>query len=189
LRFVSWLRPLLYALLVASAALSLASARHAFENAPAWLGVAAPASFAVFLGLFGVYRIALVRAGRYPAPKAFVQLGFGALVLMLLVPGAERAASVALPGASVPAGDDLVKALVHSDPEVRALAAELARHRPGPLRYAPGLVAALSDAEPRVRAEAARSLAAAAGTDVAEGASGEEIARRWKAWLDAHGHR
>ncbi len=178
------LRPalLLYILLLASAAATLTSI-PVFERAvregrrPPAVLMAAPALLALFIGLFAVYRFALVRAGRYHAGKAFVQVGFMVLVLALLLPGSlerYRAAGVVPPV-------DLTRQLESADPEARAVAAELARHRSrgDMLRYVPRLVSLLDDPSPEVRRQARASLVSIAGRDV--GGEGSGATERWRA--------
>jgi hypothetical protein len=62
---------------------------------------------------------------------------------------------------------------------VRALAAEVVRHRPEAARYAPALVTALEDEDPDVRLEAHRSLVQIAGVDLG---SPEDLGaiKRWR---------
>lgn len=178
------LRWILIALLLLSAALTLVGLPELQEavaagRMPAALRWIPPAFLAVFLIGFGVYRFALVRAGRYPAGKALVRLG-----LLLLVGGViagivlERGRPERAPAAVV----DLDRALRSSDPDVRAMAAELARHRPREvaLPLAPRLADLVEDAAPEVRREAHASLVALAGSDV--GGQGEGAAARWRTW-------
>jgi hypothetical protein len=76
----------LYLLLVGSAALAL-WVRGMPGAAPKHLEQAAPWVFLVFMLCFAVYRLALVQAKKYPAFKAFFQVGVGVLFFMLLLPG------------------------------------------------------------------------------------------------------
>ena len=186
--FVRLLRPLLYGLLLASAALTLTgvpaleAAVREGRASPLVL-VLAPALLAVFILLFTVYRFALVRAGRYHAGKALVQVGFLFAALALLLPGSlerYRAAGTVRPV-------DLTRQLASDDPEARAMAAELARHRTpeDALRYVPRLVDLVGDPSPEVRRQARASLAALAGQDV--GGEGPEAAARWREWWRARG--
>jgi hypothetical protein len=81
---------------------------------------------------------------------------------------------------------DLERPLLSSDPEVRALAAEVARHRPRPqaLRVVPRLVTLLEDRSPEVRRQARLSLVFLAGRDV--GGDGSDAPARWRDyWRDA----
>jgi hypothetical protein len=179
-------RLVLYVLLLASAAVTLTGvpileqAVREGRRSPAVL-MLAPALLALFIALFVAYRFALVRAGRYHAGKAFVQVGFMVAVLALLLPGSlerYRAAGVARPV-------DLTRQLRSADPEARAMAAELARHRmpDDALRYVPRLVALLDDTSPEVRRQARASLVALAGKD--EGGDGRDAPARWRAfWRD-----
>ncbi len=141
----------------------------------------------VLLGAFAVgftaYRFTLVRAGQYHAGKAFVQVGLLGLVLFLFLPGSvERwKASGAVPPV------DLTRQLRSADPEARAMAAELVRHRApdDARRYVPRLVALVDDASPEVRRQARASLTALAGLDA--GGDGEGAAERWRAYWTPRG--
>lgn len=134
----------------------------------------------VLLGMFVVgyaaYRFALVRAGRYPAGKALVQVAVMALVLGVVVGIARRPDVVTGGGGPVA----LERPLGSSDPEVRALAAEVVRHRPREeaLAHVPRLLQLLDDHSPEVRAQARASLAALAGRDA--GGEGPGAAARWR---------
>jgi len=158
----------LYALLVASAALALWVSQVP-EGVPPSLAASVPWVFLVFVAAFAVYRLALVRARRYPASKAFFQIGTAVLFFMLL-----------LPRPRVGGGEDgLGRLLRHGDPAVRALAAEMVRYRPGGLRHGRLLVEQLGDPDERVREAAHASLVALAGTDL--GPAEDAAARqRWK---------
>lgn len=186
--FIRLARPLLYGLLLAAAVLTLTGvpylepAVRAGRVSPLVL-VVAPALLAAFILLFAVYRFSLVRAGRYHAGKALVQVGFLAAALALLLPGSlerYRAAGTARPV-------DLTRQLSSADPEARAMAAELARHRApeDALRYVPRLVALLDDPSFEVRRQARASLAALAGEDA--GGEGPEAAARWREWWRGRG--
>ena len=141
----------------------------------------------VLLGAFAIgftaYRFALVRAGRYHAGKAFIQVGLVGLVLFLFVPGSVERWKAS--GATPPV--DLTRQLRSADPEARAMAAELVRHRdpPDALRYVPRLVALLGDPGAEVRRQARASLSSMAGEDV--GGEGPEAADRWRAYWAARG--
>ncbi len=185
---VRLLRPLLYGLLLASAALTLTgvpaleAAVREGRASPLVL-VAAPTLLSIFILLFAVYRFALVNAGRYHGGKALVQVGFLLAALALLLPGSlerYRAAGTVRPV-------DLTRQLASGDPEARAMAAELARHRApeDALRYVPRLVQLVDDSSPEVRRQARASLAALAGQDV--GGEGPEAAARWREWWRARG--
>jgi hypothetical protein len=173
---------LLYVLLILAAgttlwgAPGLEAAGREGTRSPALL--VAAVLLAAFVVAFAVYRFAMVRAGRYHAGKAFVQVGFGVLVLILLLPGSlERLRG---PGTSPPV--DLTRQLVSADAEARAMAAELTRHRTrqDAQRYVPRLVELLEDASPEVRRQARASLISIAGQDA--GGSGEDAAARWRAY-------
>lgn len=177
------LRWILIALLLLSAALTLVGLPELQEavaagRMPAALRWIPPAFLAVFLVGFGVYRFALVRAGRYPAGKALVRLGLlllvgGVIAGIVLERGKPERAAAAV---------DLARALRSTDPDVRAMAAELARHRPREvaLPLAPRLADLVEDDAPEVRREAHASLVALAGRDV--GGEGEGAAERWRTW-------
>jgi hypothetical protein len=181
-------RWVLFALLLLSAALTLFGLPELQRAVAAgrWPSAALalpPALLGVFIVGYAAYRIALVRAGRYAAGKAMVQVGVMLLVLgvvagVVLVPP-ERA-----PG-ELPVA--LADALASSDPALRALAAELARHRPRgeALAVAPRLADLLEDPAPEVRRQAHASLVAVAGADV--GGSGPGAAERWRAWSRSGG--
>ncbi|HUK66136.1 MAG TPA: HEAT repeat domain-containing protein [Anaeromyxobacteraceae bacterium] len=186
--FVRWARVALYLLLLASAALTLFGAPPLEQavlegRAPPAALVAAPGLLAAFIVLFAAYRYTLVRAGRYHAGKAFVQVTVMALVLTLALPGSLERWRAAGTVRTV----DLSRHLGASDPEERALAAELARHRdrPDALRYVPRLVELLDDPSPEVRRQAQASLVALAGGDF--GGEGKEAPRRWRAWWQSNG--
>jgi hypothetical protein len=186
--FLRPVRPLLYGLLLAAAVLTLTGVPY-LEPAvregrfsPLVL-VIAPSLLAIFILLFAVYRFVLVRAGRYHAGKALVQVGFMAAALALVLPGSlgrYRAAGTVRPV-------DLTRQLVSGDPEARAMAAELARHRSrdDALRYVPRLVALLDDTSPEVRRQARASLTSLAGLDA--GGEGPSAAGRWREWWRGRG--
>jgi hypothetical protein len=147
-------------------------------RAPRLALVAAPALLASFIALFAAYRVALVRAGRYLAGKAFVQVGVMLLVFTLILPGSlDRWRS-----AGAIEAVDLTRHLHSADPEARALAAELVRHREraDALRHAPALIDLLDDGSPEVRRQARASLVAIAGHDV--GGDDDERIARWREW-------
>nr|WP_176064715.1 HEAT repeat domain-containing protein [Anaeromyxobacter diazotrophicus] len=178
----------LYVLLLAAAAVTLFGA-PALEQAvregraPRAALILAPALLAAFIALFAAYRFTLVRAGRYLAGKAFVQVGLMVLVLTLALPGSlERWRS-----AGTVREVDLSRHLRAPDAEARALAAELARHRdpPDALRYVPRLIELLEDGSPEVRRQARASLVALAGQDA--GGEGAEAVPKWRAFWRAHG--
>ncbi|MBM4378704.1 MAG: HEAT repeat domain-containing protein [Deltaproteobacteria bacterium] len=158
----------LYLLLVASAALGLWVSQVP-EAVPPALAAAVPWTFLLFVTAFAVYRMALVRARRYPASKALFQIGTAVLFFMLL-----------LPRAKVGGGEDeLTPLLRHGDPSVRAVAAEVARCRPDGQRHARLLVEQLRDPDPRVQAAAHASQVALAGADLGPPGNDEAL-RRWK---------
>lgn len=163
----------LYTLLVGSFALVVSARR--FPGALPWqLEQASPWVFLVFLGVFSFYRLGLVRARKYPASKAFFQIGAGVLLFTLMLPGARQRFA--------PPADPLVGLLADANPEVRVAAAELARHREGGAHYLSSLARALDDADPRVRAEAHRSLVALTGSDLGS----PEAPGGTKAWRERY---
>lgn len=185
-RYVRWLRWILFALLLLSAVLTLVGLPElqrevAGGRFPRGTLAIPPAFIGIFILGYGVYRLALVRAGRYPAGKALVQVGLMVLVLGVIV-------GIALDrGAPHPAarGVDLGRALSSGDADARAMAAELLRHRPRDvaLPHVARLVELLADPSPEVRREARASLVALAGGDPA--GEGPEAQDRWRAyWRD-----
>jgi hypothetical protein len=178
LAFVPLLRPALYGLLAGSAVLAFwAGSELAGKRMPPWMAAMAPAFFGVFVAIFAVYRLTLVRARRYPAATGLFQIGLGALVFVLLLPGTRRQLS------EQPAGfaqDDVAALLGAGDPRVRALAAEVAGSRPGGQRWAAQLIDRLTDSDARVRAACRLALARIAGSDPAAGLSDEAAAARWR---------
>jgi hypothetical protein len=143
----------------------------------------APLLLGAFAIGFTAYRYSLVRAGRYHAGKAFVQLGFVGLVLVLFLPGSVERWKAS--GSTPPV--DLTRQLRAADPEARAMAAELARHRSqeDARRYVPRLVVLLEDPSAEVRRQAGASLVALAGQDA--GGEGPEAPQRWRNFWSARG--
>jgi len=187
-RIVRRARLFLYVLLLLSAAVTLFG-EPALEQAvregkaPRGALVVAPALLASFIALFAAYRYALVRAGRYHAGKAFVQVGLMVLVLTLALPGSLdrwRAAGTVRPV-------DLSRYLGAADAEARAMAAELARHRDrsDAVRYVPRLVELLEDSSPEVRRQARATLVAIAGKDA--GGDGPDAPQRWRVFWRSQG--
>lgn len=148
---------LLYVLLVGSAALAL-WAREFPGGLPPGLERAAPWVFLAFIICFAGYRLALVRARKYPAFKAFFQIGAAALFFVLLLPGTKTVARTP--------SDDLAELMQDSNPRVRAIAAELTPHREQPQRYESQLVRLLHDPDQRVRTQAHRALVEITGEDL-----------------------
>jgi hypothetical protein len=74
---------------------------------------------------------------------------------------------------------DVEVLLVDPNPRVRAMAAEIARHRPEGKAMAPRLVRALGDRDARVREQAHRSLVAITGEDLGD-PSTEAGLRAWE---------
>jgi hypothetical protein len=163
----------LYGLLASAAALALLSSARG-ELLPNAVRAVAPLAFGGFLVLFAVYRFALVRAERYPPFRAFFQVGAGLLFILFLLPGAGRKIQ----------GEprSLAELMADADPQVRALACEVARHRPAGRGVALALTSRLDDPVPAVREEAAKSLAALAGADLGAGADPAQAKHRWSAF-------
>jgi hypothetical protein len=137
-----------------------------------------PTVLALFLVGFAAYRLALVREGRAGAGKALVQVAVLFLVFAVV-------AGVALRPPERPAGQGaapLARPLASNDPDIRALAAEVARYRPREeVRPVAGrLVELLDDPAPEVRRQAHAALVSLAGGDV--GGEGPGAAARWRAW-------
>jgi energy-coupling factor transporter transmembrane protein EcfT len=187
LGFVQVLRPALYALLVLSAFLTFWSGGEiAGMTLPRWARSAAPVLFGIFLVVFSVYRLALMRAKKYPAATGFFQIGLGALIWVMLLPGTRQAI---VP----PEPTDEVRALMSApDPRVRALAAEVAGTRPDGTRYAAQLIERLADPDVRVqRAARAALVRLAGGVDLGAGREGPAAVEAWRqaaqerGWLNA----
>ena len=179
LAFVQVLRPALYVLLVASALFTFwAGGDIAGHGLPHWTQVGAPTLFAVFLVVFAVYRLALVRAKKYPAATGLFQVGLGALIWVILLPGTRmKIARTRGPADQVPA------LLGSPDPRVRALAAEVAGFRQGGARYAAGLIERLDDADPHVREVSHAALVRLAGTDAGPDAAAWRALAHQRGWL------
>jgi hypothetical protein len=180
-RYVRTLRWVLFGLLIASAALTLVGLPELQREVAAgqWprAALAAPAAvLAIFIGGYAAYRFTLVRAGRYPAGKTLVQLGLMLLVLGLVL-GITRERSRG-PGVDEPV--DVARELRSPDPEVRAMATELLRHRPREVGLAevPRLVRLLDDPSLEVRRQARATLVALAGAD--PGGEGPGAPERWR---------
>ncbi len=169
IRFGPALAGVLYLLLLASAVLALGTRRFPGLLPPA-LEVVGPSLFLMFLICFALYRFALVRARKYPASKAFFQIGAAALFFTLLLPAAKSQYDVPV--------DDLEVLLTDDNPRVRALAAEVIGYRADGARHAPQLIKTLQDPDPRVRELAHQSLVRLAGVDLGTGETEAEL----KAW-------
>ncbi len=159
-RFGPALAVVLYLLLLATAALALGTRRFPGVLPPG-LEVIAPSLFLVFLVCFALYRFVLVRAKKYPASKAFFQIGMATLFLTLLLPAAKNRYDAPV--------DDLEVLLTDDNPRVRAMAAEVIGYRADGAKHAAFLVKALRDPETRVREQAHRSLVRLAGEDLGTG--------------------
>jgi hypothetical protein len=191
LAFVQVLRPALYLLLGASAVLAFwAGGEQSGQHMPGWAESIAPGLFGLFLAIYIVYRLALVRAGRYPGPPALFQIGLGALVFVLLLPSTRRQLSGDVPPAAqsrLPGPPELAELLRASDARVRAAAAELAGLRPHGERWARPLLERLADDDAEVRSAARAALVRIAGGDVASGLPDAEAQARWSAEAVARG--
>jgi hypothetical protein len=186
-RAVRAARWILFGLLLASAAITLFGLpelqRAVSEGRWPPAALAVPAAL---LGLFAIgyaaYRIALVRAGRYPAGRALVRIA-----VMGAVVGAVAGLVLVPPDAASPGEGPvrLARPLASENPEVRALAAEVVRSRPREeaLAAVDRLVDLLGDRSPEVRRQARLSLAALAGRDV--GGEGPDAAARWREYWQA----
>ncbi len=182
MRAVRWV---LFALLLASAALmvfglpGLHRLVAAGRMPRAALAVPPVLLFAFVVG-YAAYRFVLVRAGRYPAGKALVQVAVMALVLAIVTRAELMPAEMVGPALAPADAVGLYRSLASPDPEVRALAAEVVRHRPR--REAMALAGRLSDLaedpSPAVRREAHASLVALAGRDA--GGEGPGASARWR---------
>jgi hypothetical protein len=147
----------LYILLAAAAGLSFFGRRFP-GRLPEEVERLTPLVFGVFIACFAVYRFGLANARKYPASKAFFQVGLAVAVFLLLLPSGRAPYAVT--------GTGLAEALADSNPRTRALAAELARYRPDGAHYVAALVAALSDPDPTVRTQAHASLVRLTGMDL-----------------------
>lgn len=146
----------LYLLLVLSAALALWVQQFPGVLPPG-LSRAAPWVFLGFVVAFSVYRLGMVRANRYPAFKAFFQVGSAVLFFTLLLPRAK---------APYEAPDSLAVLMENADPDVRALAAEVVRYRPEGGQYGKLISLLLTDPDEEVRRQAHQSLVKIAGADL-----------------------
>jgi hypothetical protein len=164
---------LLYVLLVASAVAALGVQTGRFP-ASGQVRIAAPWAFLAFAVGFSVYRLALASVRKYSAFKAFFQVGVTALFCMFLFLGtAPKRSSV-----QAAVGGDLSVALKDSNPTVRALAAELASHRPEAASYGKALVEALKDPDAAVRTAAHDSLVSLnGGIDLGPAGDAEAMAK------------
>jgi hypothetical protein len=179
MRWILWLL-LLAAVVATLEGLPTLRAAARASRLPGGLDLLPVALVAAFIVGYAVYRFMLVRAGRYPAGKAMMQLALMSLFLALLVRWAGDRDAAAVADRPV----DLGRALVSAEPDVRALAAEVLRARPHDEArgHADRLVALLADPSAEVRRQAHASLVALVGQDLGEGAAAME---RWRAALAA----
>jgi hypothetical protein len=173
------LRWILWGLLLAAVVVTL-QGPAGFPAAQGATRVAALALVGLFVVGYAVYRFTLVRAGRYPAGKAMVQIALMSLVFTLILGRGMETAPPQPPDRPV----DLLAALASGDHDLRALAAEVAGARPRAeaRAFAPRLVELLGDRSPEVRRQARRSLAAIVGRDLGEGPGAAEA---WRGALAA----
>jgi hypothetical protein len=181
---VTYLRWSLFAILLLASAAALIGLPRAEAGAwSTWLRLVPVMLLVLFVGGYATYRFTLVRAGHYSAGKALVRVG--ALVLLT-----GAIAGIALDRPTGPprtvVGLDLAPALAGADPVARALAAEVARHRPRAeaLGHIPRLIELLDDPSPLVRAEAQATLVALAGHGVGDPPG---LAERWRQHWTAAG--
>jgi hypothetical protein len=175
------MRWILWALLLAAVVATLEGPALLREAAkagriPTGLAAVPVVLIAAFIVGYAIYRFTLVRAGRYPAGKAMMQLALMSLFLALMVRWTTEPAAVDPPARPV----DLARALASNEPDMRALASEVLRSRPHDeaLLHAGELVALLGDPSPEVRRQAHTSLVAIVGQDLGAGPSAAE---RWRA--------
>jgi hypothetical protein len=177
------LRWILWGLLLAAVIATLEGPALLREAAraglPAGMAAVPVALLAAFIVGYAIYRFTLVRAGRYPAGKAMMQLALMSLFLALMVRWTAE------PPARVEDRPvDLSRALASNEPMVRALAAEVLRARPRAESLAQGarLVALLDDPSPEVRRQVHATLVTIVGQDLG---AGSDAADRWRAALNA----
>lgn len=175
-------RWVLFGLLIASAMLTVFGLPElqrevAAGRWPRGALAAPPALLAVFIVGFAAYRLVLVREGRAGAGKALVQVAVMFLVFAVVAGVALRPSERTGEGVV-----SLSRPLASTDPDVRALAAEVARYRPADeLRPVAGrLVELLDDPSPEVRRQAHAALVKLAGADA--GGVGAGASARWRVW-------
>jgi hypothetical protein len=164
---------LLYVLLVASAITALGVQTGRFSTSGP-VRAAAPWAFLAFAVGFSVYRLALASVRKYSAFKAFFQVGSTAVFCMYLFFGTGPSHRSGRVGES----SNLAVAMKDPNPTVRALAAELAAHRPEAGEYGKALVEALKDSDPAVRTAAHESLVSLnGGIDLGPAGDAEAMAK------------
>jgi hypothetical protein len=176
LRWILW--GLLLAVVIATLEGPALLREAARAGLPAGLAAVPVALLAAFIVGYAIYRFTLVRAGRYPAGKAMMQLALMSLFLALMVRWTAESPPTGIEDRPV----DLARALSANDPVVRALAAEVLRARPRGEAQPHGqrLVVLLEDPSPEVRRQAHATLVAVVGQDLGTGAGAAE---RWRAAL------
>jgi len=157
----------LYALLAVSFGAALWAQRNPAE-VPPLVARGAPWVFLVFAVGFAAYRFALVASRHYSAFKAFFQIAVTVAVFLLLL--FQPAAPAVRPSGT----RDLPSLFQDPDPQVRALAAELARYRGAGPEVAKALVPLLDDPDPAVKAVAHDTLV--------QFNSGQDLGMDPKAW-------
>jgi hypothetical protein len=180
---VPYLRWILFALLLVAASAALIGLPRAEAGGwSTWLRLVPVLLLVLFIGGYATYRFTLVRAGHYPAGKALVRV---AMLVLLTLAITGIALDRPAPITKAP-GLDLAGPLARPEPELRALASEVVRHRPRSeaLVHVPRLIALLDDESPLVRREAHATLVALAGRDVGEGSG---AADRWRRLWSASG--
>ncbi|MFO0580969.1 MAG: HEAT repeat domain-containing protein [Anaeromyxobacter sp.] len=178
LRVLRWV---LVALLAVSAFLTLVAVPELREEvaASAWIKAALAAPL-VLLGAFvvgfAVYRVRMVRLGRYEGGRALLQIALLSLALaviggLVLFPDDRGVSAKPV---------DLAHALRVPDPVVKSLAAEVVRHRPPEEARGllPALVPLVEDPSPEVRRQAHATLVQLAGGDL--GGEGPGAGARWR---------
>jgi hypothetical protein len=120
-----------------------------------WL-IAPAVCFGLFLVIYIADRVWLLRHRNYPSGRALFQVVFGAVFLLLLLPSSIREYRTVLQRR--PPRQSLHALMLHTDPRVRAVACELAAHRPEAEAYLGALAQHLEDRVPAVREAAQGSL-------------------------------
>lgn len=161
------LRLTVFALLLLSAAASFLLADKVWAavrlgTLPLWGALLAPATFTVFVVVYGVDRWIQVARHNFPFARAVFQIGLAILFLVILWP--QTAAELKETRDVRRGMDPLIRLLGHRDDEVRAAACELAAFRHQFDAHDEVLQLAKSDKAPAVREaceKAASAIAAA----------------------------
>ncbi len=153
LRWAQWVLLFLVVLLLVTGLPEWAHQRVMDGRLPRHVLLLPALLFGLFVVAFGIYRFLVVKAGRYNAAKAFVQVGLSALVLMLLLPSNLARYRAVEPGPQV----ELMPLLSSTDPKVRAAACEaLAARRRDGRAHEVARTLSNEDPDPRVRAACSR---------------------------------